>query len=877
MVLVIKWCAIILSVFAMVSCGSEGGGETNSSNNNGTQNRASFTILSNSIEIEAYKHQSQRVEDQLIIGTVTGVSSDLYIFVDYTQRDTILHIEPTITSSTRGELRLILEQPNRLEAGIYRDTITVRACSDEDCITELTGSPQTVDFVYEVKNLPLNLSTESIDFTIREGFLDIPGDASGAENFLEQEIVLSSLFGVSFSWSATIENISGGDWIQLSRTESNTLPLEMSTSVQVNAQPVGVYQANITFTYVHGAVTIPVTYTVLPEALEINSESLTFETIQTLAPPPQTLIFNHTGSESFEWDASIEYLDNNNWLNVNLASGVGSSAEIEVSPIGWNIIESLRAYIVFRYVQNEVSSRFYIPVNYDIAVSELSASPQALNFLVQNNSSLNDEVEIEISNSVSLFRNWTANADIDWISMDRVTGDTADNSVLTVSLNENIANLRGGEGYGEILISSTTGTTTTQFSIPVSIEVNTPIVQFVSPHVQEMNSSTEVILRGTGFSNISEERVFFGETPATSVNVISNTELRAVHPVLPTGNYPVYIENLSEGVELSRASLDFVPPTILIADEIISQEEGFSNPQYDAARRSILAIENENGRLFEKNHEYNSLRFSAGFSRSIGLSEGYRVVDFSLAPSGEFIALLGNHSEPTVNSILTLYKATDLSFYKNIELSSIYSHIQYSNNGQVLLISDSRQDQYDVLNDSIQPLVFSSSMVLSDSVLARSHDGSRILMANSGNTLPNAFAYYDASDNLVNPGFNSNSTNRFVSLDRSGGVSTLDNLVYDHAFALLGSVAYPNTNPVPPLVVVSPDGNRLYTYPLGGSATEIDIYDLTQTDGSGGFVNVGSIPVSLDPLDLDTEMSISYDGKLIFITNGNSLYVQPVP
>src|SRR5207237_9659927 len=77
------------------------------------------------------------------------------------------------------------------------------------------------------------------------------------------------------------------------------------------------------------------------------------------------------------------------------------------------------------------------------------------------------------------------------------------------------------------LTSSTPGISST--SAIVTLNVNLPMAQFVSPNSIATNDTQEVILRGHAFTGATG--VNFGSTPATSFTVVNDSELHAITPL----------------------------------------------------------------------------------------------------------------------------------------------------------------------------------------------------------------------------------------------------------------------------------------------------------------------------------------------------------
>src|SRR5258706_604725 len=129
-------------------------------------------------------------------------------------------------------------------------------------------------------------------------------------------------------------------------------------------------------------------------------------------------------------------------------------------------------------------------------------------------------------------------------------------------------------------------------TLPVTLNLLLPKVNYVSPYVELPNTSTEVILRGHGFSNAAGLNVMFGGTSVSisNANVISDTEIRVSHPSLAAGRYLVAIPN-QLGLTRSRASLVVAAPPTFTAAAVPSSLQR-DRIIYDAER--VAAYTNNN-------------------------------------------------------------------------------------------------------------------------------------------------------------------------------------------------------------------------------------------------------------------------------------------
>ena len=131
---------------------------------------------------------------------------------------------------------------------------------------------------------------------------------------------------------------------------------------------------------------------------------------------------------------------------------------------------------------------------------------------------------------------------------------------------------------------------------PQTISVNYEVASgvdgdTVTPRVVAANAAGEVILRGSGFTGATA--VSFGSVAATSITVVSDSEIDAEYPALPAGTYPVTIApgNITDTASLIVvASPAFTTTTIPYPSGL-----GMSYPQtaqieYDAQRTALFVL-----------------------------------------------------------------------------------------------------------------------------------------------------------------------------------------------------------------------------------------------------------------------------------------------
>jgi hypothetical protein len=112
----------------------------------------------------------------------------------------------------------------------------------------------------------------------------------------------------------------------------------------------------------------------------------------------------------------------------------------------------------------------------------------------------------------------------------------------------------------------------------------------VTPRAVAANAAGSVILRGAGFTGVTS--VSFGSVAATSVTVVSDTEIDASYPALPAGSYSVTLP----GNAGYSASLIAIAPPAFIASSVpypASVEPNYQELpilEYDAPRTALFIL-----------------------------------------------------------------------------------------------------------------------------------------------------------------------------------------------------------------------------------------------------------------------------------------------
>jgi len=397
-------------------------------------------------------------------------------------------------------------------------------------------------------------------------------------------------------------------------------------------------------------------------------------------------------------------------------------------------------------------------------------------------------------------------------------------------------------------------------------------VNYVSPYVELPNTSTEVILRGHGFSNAAGLNVMFGGTPVSisNANVISDTEIRVSHPSLAAGKYLVAIPN-QLGLTRSRASLVVAAPPAFTAvavpsslqrDRIIYDAErvaAYTNNNFSAGAGGTPRI--ERNRLVAGNWVTDSLVLN-GSPLDIAMSpDGLELI--AITPSTLYHIDLGNWTISLQFDISTV-----VSVPQNV---ATFVHLAMGNDGNALVFvhgAAQRVFVYNVLTThTFVPLVTFNDFF--DTVIApvSSIDGRRILV---GTGSPSNLYYFDTSLARMIPAVPGFGTNR-LAYDRTGTNSLIDGTAYNRQFQVLGTGGINLSH-----AAISPDGTRGYGVVPGENPSILRTYDLTNPIG-GVFSEIGT---GITLPDLPGEflaIGITPDGRTVFVSGEKNFIVQPLP
>ena len=254
-----------------------------------------------------------------------------------------------------------------------------------------------------------------------------------------------------------------------------------------------------------------------------------------------------------------------------------------------------------------------VPVTYTVTHA-LAPAPAALNFKIGTTvtpADLNRTVSVATNyvNSPGKTISWDAVSDVAWLSVNPPSGNTGAATQLTATLDQSQVDLLMNGIYSANITLSSSMASVSSVTIPVTLTIDCSQINYVSPYVEAANTSTEVIIRGTHISPATVQDVTFGGISASAFNVVGDTEIRATHPALAAGQYPVSVVTTTGSIR-SRATLVVTNPTALSDLAYLDSSGLVKSIVHDPERNAVLVFPLGGGSFIER-HTYNGSTWSS--------------------------------------------------------------------------------------------------------------------------------------------------------------------------------------------------------------------------------------------------------------------------
>ena len=409
------------------------------------------------------------------------------------------------------------------------------------------------------------------------------------------------------------------------------------------------------------------------------------------------------------------------------------------------------------------------------------------------------------------------------------------------------------------------------FSIPVEYTVTPRQTKYITPHFAYSDSEEEVIINGTGFSTNPVQNVMFGEFSAKSFSVVSDTEIRAIHPFLSSGTYPVIVQDSLEKLQTQAELTVITPPVFSSNSTPVSMDGHFNKLLYEPVQQSFYILTDDNhgsvsGNVLRR-YTYNGNNWD---STTIAINES--VVDFTITKDGKQLLVL------TIKGLLHLDIGL-LSINEHSTFSFTGHQIAATNDGMAVILADDNditasivtpQDRflypYDIQQHTIlNPITFTASKL---SFGETSGDGRVYIFMTTDDTVGDVFKYYTSTGKVANVHSTYYSTNTLV--NRDGNRYMVENKNPSQALEYFW--IFDNDDQ---LIGISPAGrecstlgsadNKAYSY---GSSTTSNAKTMSVYDLQTSITNITMDPIAEIPsTDQNTCLALisSPDGKYLFL------------
>jgi hypothetical protein len=405
-------------------------------------------------------------------------------------------------------------------------------------------------------------------------------------------------------------------------------------------------------------------------------------------------------------------------------------------------------------------------------------------------------------------------------------------------------------------------------TIPVEYDIGSGVDgDTVTPSVVTAGTGGNVILRGRGFTRATS--VSFGSVPASSITVVSDSEIDASYPPLPAGAYPVTIDSgrISYSASLDAVSSPaFTATTITYPSGIGGDSVGQIGTEYDA-RRTALFI------LFRAETYTNPTLVRYAFDGSQWGSPT------EIAMAG----LVAVHLSSDGTRLLALV-APDSTHTSMVELDPVT--LAQTN---VTTVSNPREADHPcgfaLANDgnAFVSLSYSPGFAFGTSSrtftpLSAGPGCESLVASGNGAVLAMYNSTYDASTGLITQG--GAQTSSATTADFAGDKFLDYGAVYSGTGRVLGYVDQGLADGD----VINPAGTRAYSLTQDSNDDlTLSTFDLTATPAPAGS-QYAKYPVLGTPITLASSIteglylgSITPDGATIFLAGPLELLVQPVP
>jgi hypothetical protein len=430
-------------------------------------------------------------------------------------------------------------------------------------------------------------------------------------------------------------------------------------------------------------------------------------------------------------------------------------------------------------------------------------------------------------------------------------------------------------------------------TIDVTYQIGSSVTEeTVMPHAVESGVSGDIVIRGHNFFSDNINNVTFNSIDATTIDVVSETEIHATFPELTADTYTVQLSSPSGPTAFSGNLVVFDVPDFTAG----TVSYPTASPQvlklvYDAEREALLVATSyfDNFNFNTTSRQTNEIlryQFSNGSFVSMTAATVPLLQGMDLSPDGSELIVITDRKVLKLDpSTLAQVDSTELS--SSIISNQYFKDVAVMNDGNALITTGFAGSGSTPVY--LYPI---SQATLSDTTLTLPYNGSLVSSANGSyatiiqgiiSPAQPVSDYTASSGTFSETSIDANQVqciNSYMgncvypAVDPTGTLfAIIDNSltvrIYNRAYTLLGKL--PITSKT---VAFNMDGTGIYA--LDGNT--IRKYDLTATtDASSNFPELGTGTSISSPGSDPIRMTLSADGGTLFIAGRSQVVIQPAP
>lgn len=858
------WVLGVMLLGSLLSCGGGGGG--GSSNDASASSTGAFTVSLDKSEISLTHTEGDSNDLAVVTATPHGqLPNSLYVMAIADSPGLQSPIYAYI-SDTAAQFQL--RPDSQQSAGVYKGTVRLYACADANCTQPIGGTPLPVAFTVTVLK------------ALKVGGVQIHAVSGQSQSPSGQLTVLQLPSGAT-DYSTRILN--GGDWLSLGEKDG------LTQTLYAKPMRAGTYSASIEVTSGAQTQTVGVYYEVTPPPggefdLRVSPSSLTFVVADTSATAPQSVdvglpTWDNSRDKlqySIEYDDAVYAKD---WLTVR-----PTDTGLQVSANAWGLgrgAHTARLRITHPSTLMQQSVWIAFTVGQDL----VRPADQSIKLL--NSSSPADlQGRFNIALSAGAAEAWTATSAAPWLKLVNSSGLTGEQLGYTVDL----AALSDKPSFSDVkgvITVTPANKAIAPISFSVTVRKDLAELHYAGPYVLTSGRAATIHLRGQGFNGVPDIIPYL-KTPgvvANSATRLDDGQIKLEVPAMQAGTYTFTLSN-NLGAPTHAVKFSVVDPV----------DHGYAAIPwdglpiallYDPVRRALFTGDLVTGNL--SRYTFDAGRWVEKMSNVAGLTY------FGIGPDGDTLLTTSYNASVRLWSTDTL----DNIFQGGMSpLGNGYSErrgngLPSTNDGRTWMGSYA----FDHWSRSIT-LSASRSM---GSVLSVDGSGERLWGSGGAYIYPSTVFFMDATDGVVTANTQGEQTHDVISVSANGerlmvGVTELR----DRDYKLLGIVARQEANYQLMSATLSPDGTRVYAlaFPVFDYMSQhnpaydtamprVYVMDSSAAPGAG---NALPLLASFDLADYPTpctleyrcaegyvnKMTMSLDGRTLFINGGKKLIVAPV-